>query len=420
MYDVFSLPEFRFPEGFLWGSATAGHQVEGDNIHSDHWKWEQEGECEEPSGKACDNWRLFREDVKLVASLGHRAYRYSVEWSRIEPEEGRFDPAALDHYKEMSELLKRNGIATYVTLNHFTVPQWFAARGGFQEWENIPYFLRYVEKVVKALAGLVDSYLVFNESFHTRGDSRRGFNFLIAHARAYRLIKSLCDVPVSSAHMAVQPYPNRYYDELDRLMAAYRDFQYNGCFLHAIATGELISPFTEAESCPELKGALDYWAVNLYTRTLVDSRRADLAAPRFPHKKLRMIDRDFYLEEMYPEGMTAMLERFRDKPVYITENGCSCRDDRFRIVYLTLYLSAVHDAIQRGADVRGYLYWSLMDNYEWNSFTPRFGLVDVDFRTFRRTPKPSAAFFREIIEHNGFSQAILRKYLHELPTLEKP
>ena len=106
MYDVFSLPEFRFPEGFLWGSATAGHQVEGDNIHSDHWKWEQEGECEEPSGKACDNWRLFREDVKLVASLGHRAYRYSVEWSRIEPEEGRFDPAALDHYKEMSELLR--------------------------------------------------------------------------------------------------------------------------------------------------------------------------------------------------------------------------------------------------------------------------------------------------------------------------
>lgn len=138
----------------------------------------QEGECEEPSGKACDNWRLFREDVKLVASLGHRAYRYSVEWSRIEPEEGRFDPAALDHYKEMSELLKRNGIATYVTLNHFTVPQWFAARGGFQERENIPYFLRYVEKVVKALAGLVDSYLVFNESFHTRGDSRRGLQLL--------------------------------------------------------------------------------------------------------------------------------------------------------------------------------------------------------------------------------------------------
>lgn len=131
-----------------------------------------------------------------------------------------------------------------------------------------------------------------------------------------------------------------------------------------------------------------------------------------------MIDKDFYLEEMYPEGMTAMLERFRDKPVYITENGCSCNDDRFRIVYLALYLSAVHDAVRRGMDVRGYLYWSLMDNYEWSSFLPRFGLVDVDFKTFERTPKPSAAFYREIIENNGFSQQILRKYLHELPMLE--
>ena len=113
-----------------------------------------------------------------------------------------------------------------------------------------------------------------------------------------------------------------------------------------------------------------------------------------------------------------MLERFRDKPVYITENGCSCNDDRFRIVYLALYLSAVHDAVRRGMDVRGYLYWSLMDNYEWSSFLPRFGLVDVDFKTFERTPKPSAEFYREIIENNGFSQQILRKYLHELPMLE--
>ena len=418
MYDVFSLPDFSFPEGFLWGSASAGHQVEGDNIHSDAWHQEQKDNREEPSGKACDNWRLFREDARLVASLGHRAYRYSVEWSRVEPEEGRFDQSALDHYKEMSELFKQFGVKTFVTLNHFTVPQWFAAKGGFWKRENLPYFLRYAEKVVKTLTGLADFYLVINESTHTRIDTQLGFNHLVAHARTYRLIKSLCNVPVSSAHMATQTFPYRYYDELDRVMAAYRDFQYNGCFLHAIATGELISPFGEAEECPELKGAADYWAVNLYTRELIDSRRKDLSASRFPHKKLRMIDKDFYLEEMYPEGMTAMLERFRDKPVYITENGCSCNDDRFRIVYLALYLSAVHDAVRRGMDVRGYLYWSLMDNYEWSSFLPRFGLVDVDFKTFERTPKPSAAFYREIIENNGFSQEILRKYLHELPMLE--
>ncbi len=112
-----------------------------------------------------------------------------------------------------------------------------------------------------------------------------------------------------------------------------------------------------------------------------------------------------------------MLERFADRPVYLTENGCCCNDDRFRIVYEALYLSALHDAIRRGVDLRGYLYWSLMDNYEWTSFKPRSGLVDVDSKTFRRTPKPSAFFFKEIIEHNGFSQEILRRYLKELPTL---
>jgi len=119
MYDVFSLPDFNFPEGFLWGSATAGHQIEGDNIHSDAWHQEQKDQRDEPSGKACDNWRLFREDALLVASLGHQAYRYSIEWSRVEPEEGRFDQPALDHYKEMSELFRQLGIKTFVTLNHF-------------------------------------------------------------------------------------------------------------------------------------------------------------------------------------------------------------------------------------------------------------------------------------------------------------
>lgn len=198
--------------------------------------------------------------------------------------------------------------------------------------------------------------------------------------------------PVSSAHMAVQPFPYRYYDELDRVMTAYRDFQYNGCFLHAIATGELISPFGEAEECRNSRERRTIGQSTFIRGNSSIPARKDLSASRFPHKKLRMIDKDFYLEEMYPEGMTAMLERFRDKPIYITENGCSCNDDRFRIVYLALYLSAVHDALKRGMDVRGYLYWSLMDNYEWSSFLPRFGLVNVDFKTFERTPKPSAAF----------------------------
>lgn len=426
MYDVFSLPDIQFPENFLWGSATAGHQIEGDNIHSDCW--EREKKFPEKSGMACNSYELFREDVQLIRELGHKAYRFSLEWSRIEPEEGRIDRAALDHYRELAALVKAAGIRTFITLQHLSLPQWFAAKGGFDERKNIEAFLKFVRLAVTETKDYADYYLINNERNYTgqahdireyQDGARRGFNYTIAHGRAYHLIKSLCNVPVSSAHMAVQPFPNRYYDELDRTMTAFRDWGYNGCFLHAIRTGELIAPFMDGEDVPELKGALDFWAINIYTREIIDSRRALLTAPRFPHKKLRMIDMDFYLEEMYPEGTTAMLDRFRDRPVYITENGCSCNDDRFRIVYLALYLSAVHDAIRRGVDVRSYLYWSLMDNYEWTSFLPRFGLVEVDFKTFRRTKKPSALFFRDIIAQNGFTQEILRKYLHELPTLDR-
>ncbi len=427
MYDIFSLPEFHFPKDFLWGSATAGHQIEGDNTASDFWYRENlPGYQQERSGKACDNYRLFREDCKLIRELGHQAYRFSLEWCRIEPEEGRFDHAALNHYKEQCEILKNYNIKIFVTLHHNTVPQWFAAKGGFNDRKNIQYFLRYVKFAVTELNGLVDFYNIVNEAAYLGCSAelqdylpgaKRGINYIIAHAKSYRLIKSLCNVPVSSAHMALQPYPNRYYDELDRTMTAFRDWLYNGCFMHGIETGEIVAPYIEAEECPELKGAMDFWSINIYTREIIDSRSRNLMAPRFPHKKLRMIDQRFYLEEMYPEGTTAMLERFRSRPVYITENGCSCNDDRFRIVYLALYLSAIHDAIKRGVDVRGYLYWSLMDNYEWGSYKPRFGLVDVDRQTFERRPKPSAAFFRGIIGENGFTQQNLRNYLAELPTL---
>ena len=152
---------------------------------------------------------------------------------------------------------------------------------------------------------------------------------------------------------------------------------------------------------------------------MIDARKARFNGKRYDHKELKMIDGNFYLEEMFPECMIANLGRLQDKPIYITENGCSCDDDRFRIVYIALYLSAIAEAIKLGCDVRGYLYWSLLDNFEWGSFTPKFGLYECDLKTFERTPKKSAMFYKEIIENNGFNQQILRKYLNELPTLGK-
>ncbi len=426
MYDVFSLPDTIFPEGFIWGTATAGHQIEGDNIHSANWEDEQKPEFytdkfRAPSGRACNHWELYREDTALLKALGHKTYRMSLEWSRIEPVEGEFNKEAVDHYVRELALLKEYGITVFLTLIHFTTPAWFIKKGGFQDMENIRYFERYAEYIVPIVAPYVDSWNILNEFnlgfWKERYEWKK--NSLKFHARGYHIVKKYSDKPVSSAHAMVQYTPKRHHDPFDRNLAEYHDWAANGFFLHAIRTGEIVLPFTEAEVCPEVRGSLDYWAINMYTRTIIDARRENGFGTRYEHKQLKMIDMPFYLEEMYPENMIAQLTRLYDKPIYITENGCSCNDDRFRIVYLALYLNSIREAMRMGADVRGYLYWSFMDNYEWNSFYPRFGLVDCDFETFKRTPKPSAYFYKEIMENNGFTQEILRKYLKELPTLAK-
>ena len=432
MYDVFSLPPIRFPEGFLWGSATAGHQIEGGNVHSQAWHQEQQPDFfkDDPqrltravSGQACNHYQLYREDAALLARLGHQAFRMSIEWSRIEPREGHWDHEALAHYLDCLDLLAQKGIQVFITLHHFTHPLWFDRLGGFTKAANLRYFERYLAFLLPKISAYVSGWNVINE-FNQWGGLWGGpeiavlkFNMLRAHALGYHLIKQYSNAPASSAHAFVHWSPRRCHDDPDRCLAAYADFVTNEFFFHALRTGELVYPQADAEFDPDVKGSLDYWAVNYYTRHMADARKASLQGARFRHKELKMVPMPFYLEEMYPEGLIASLERLRDQPVYITENGVAADDDRFRIVYLALHLSALHEALERGVDVRGYFHWSLMDNYEWTSFIPRFGLVVVDFTTFQRTPKPSAFFYREIIEANGFSGVTVRKYLDELPSL---
>ena len=240
-------------------------------------------------------------------------------------------------------------------------------------------------------------------------------NYMICHGRAYRIIKKYSAKPVGAPHAVAAIVTKDPHFEGDKAHAAMEDWILNGFFYHALRTGELVIPRYEAETFPELKDSFDFWAINYYTRHEVSSRTKNGGAELLTYQQLKLIDKEFYMSSFYPEGLYNELQRLKDKPVYITENGCCCDDDRWRIVKMCQDLSAIRDAMNSGVDIRGVLHWSLMDNYEWVSFIPRFGMVHVDFKTFKRTPKPSSQFFKEIIKHNGFTPAMVDKYLPELP-----
>ncbi len=429
MTDIFSIKDYQFPEGFLWGSATAAHQVEGNNIHSSSWHNEQLLLQKDPnteiSGMACNHYNMVEEDVQLLQDLGHQAFRLGVEWARIQPAEGVFVEAEVDHYIRELALLKAKGIQTFVTLVHFSVPQWFAEKGAFLNLDNLRYFEYYLSYILPKIAPYVDFWNVINEfnlgDPHMTEQQKLDFRFnsVIFHARGYHLIKQFSNKPVSSAHALVQYYGKRQNDVFDRTMQSYYDIINHEFFFHAMRTGELVLPHKNAIFDRELKDTVDFWSINLYVREMVDTRKADLNSARYPFTEARMLPMKFYLDEFNPECMYHNLMRLTDKPIYITENGCSCEDDDFRIVYLTEYLCAMSEAIKDGADVRGYLYWSFLDNYEWWTYIPQFGLVAVDREhDFKRTPKPSAYFYKEIIQNNGFTQEILRKYLKEMPRID--
>lgn len=419
MFDIYSLPEFQMPEGFLWGAGYAGHQVEGDNVNSMSWYREIREGYEAVSGKACNSYELWQTDIDLAVQAGLQAFRTSVEWSRIEPREGVFDEAAAEHYVALFAGLKEKGIKVFATLVHIAHPQWFEEKGHFTTLDNLKYFERYLEFIVPKIAPYVDFWNVLNE-FNLR-NTPEWIDFKLCsiryHAMGYHIIKKYSDKPVSSAHALVQYMPKRPLDKWDSIMAQYNDLRDHEFFFHAMRTGEILYPYREGQYVPEVKDTVDFWSINTYVRDLIDARKESSFGERFAFKKMKMIQKDFYLEEFNPECVIHNLSRLTDKPVYITENGCCCDDDRFRIIFIAEYLSALREAINLGVDVRGYLYWSMLDNYEWMSFKPRFGLYDVNFETFERTPKPSRDFYREIIQNNGLRPDMIKRYLPEIPRL---
>ncbi|ASJ07291.1 glycoside hydrolase family 1 protein [Thermococcus pacificus] len=413
----------KFPEGFLFGTATAAHQIEGENRWNDWWYYEQIGKLPYKSGKACNHWEKYEEDIGLMAELGYNAYRFSIEWSRIFPEEGRLNEDALNRYTEILELLRRKGIEPNVTLHHFTSPLWFMKKGGFLREENLKYWEKYVETVADILKG-VKLVATFNEPmvYVMMGyltaywppfvkSAFKAFkvaaNLLKAHAIAYETLHGSFNVGIVKNVPVMLPASD---SERDRKAAQKADNLFNWNFMDAIWSGNFRGAF-KSYRVPE--SDVDFIGINYYTAAEVRHSWNPLKF-FFDARDAEIGDRKTQMGwSVYPEGIYRVISKMAGykKPMYITENGIATLDDEWRKEFIVQHLQYVHKAISEGYDVRGYFYWSLMDNYEWREgFEPRFGLIEVDYDTFERKPRESAYLYGEIAKKGEIGEELIKKY----------
>lgn len=387
-----------FPKDFLWGVGYSSHQVEGNNKNNDWWQWEQKGKTKEKSGWACDSWNRYPIDHRLAQELGCNAFRLSLEWSRVEPEEGKFDKGAIEHYRKVLQDLKNRGMKRVVTLWHYTLPLWFARNYGWTNKKSVGLFSKYCEKIARELGGEIDLMQTMNEP---RLVLNRGYllgsrppgkknpvdffrarkNMVRAHRESYDKIKKIS----SQIPVGITQYCN--------------DFDYSGSFnLFAFLT-EKIENFYNWYFFDQIEDKQDYIGINYYHGYRISRKKPFLS--ELVQQKIK----DEMGWGLWPEGLHEVVmdawEKYK-KPIYILENGAADETDRLRKTYISEHLKWLHKAIQQGTDVRGYFYWSLIDNFEWDDgFAPRFGLCEMDYETMERKPRPSYYYYKKIIEQNG-------------------
>jgi beta-glucosidase len=413
---------FEFPPGFLWGASTSAQQVEGGITNSDWAAWEEAGKVGVKSGDACDHYHRFREDFDLAQNLAHNAHRFSLDWSRIEPEEGHFSEEAIAHYREVIQALRDRNIEPIVTLHHYTFPRWVAKKGGWERRSIERFFIRYVERVVDEYGDLVRWWITLNEPVvqvfkgwligqwppGRKGDYPRAFQvlrrMLRTHVLAYKAIhEKRKDAMVSIAKHCLAMTPNHPRNPFDWLSTRTRGWLFNQLFLDALQTGRLALPGQFFEMLP-FGRTLDFIGINYYTRDFVRNTGLRLpgllGAPGTLYMERRIGKRNDLGWEVYPEGLAHFLHAFRRYrlPLLITENGIPAVDEDDRWGFIYLHLWQVMRAMAAGTKVVGYLYWSLLDNYEWtDGFEAKFGLIGVNFKTQDRIVRPSARWLAEVI-----------------------
>ena len=408
----------RFPDGFLWGAATAGHQVEGGNINADLWplEWAEDSIFDEPSGDACDHYHRYPEDVSLLADLGFTAYRFSLEWSRIEPEPGYFSRAALDHYRRMLDLCLSLGLTPVVTFNHFTLPRWMAGEGGWGSERSPERFARYSSKVTEHLGDLLSWVCTLNEP--------NVIEMLIGTGvlpMGFGDRGSLVQARMVHASPAVGGFdPSRFQmglisGNLERMASAHEHatqaiksaapnvkvgWTLALIDLQPVAGGE--RRFEEARR----RGQTDWLSVSAGDDFVgVQTSSRELIGPDGnvpPAEGTPTMQTGW---EIYPEALghtVRLAAEHGGVPVLVTENGMATHDDEARIAYTRAALKGLAGAIDDNVEVLGYFHWSLLDNFEWTSgYSKTFGLVAVDRETLDRTVKPSARWLGQVARSNG-------------------
>jgi beta-glucosidase len=430
---------FHFPRGFLWGTATAAHQVEGNNTNNDWWVWEQQpGHIVQgqKSGLADDWWGgRWREDFDRAAEAGQNAHRMSVEWSRIQPTPDHWDESALDHYREIVRGLLDRNLTPMVTLHHFTSPLWLTEMGGWENEAIVDYFVPFARKVVEALKEYCNLWVTINEpnvlatAAYAMGefppgrrDLRAAFKVMInmvkAHAQAYHAIHE--EQPTARVGMAVNYRgfkPARPWLPLDRWVAGIQSSLFNDFFPEAASSGVMRFPLWR-QRLPEAKSTQDFLGLNYYTREYVafDLRKAgQLFGRRFYLPGADLSDTGFIANA--PQGMFEAIKwgLNYNLPILITENGVEDADDDLRPRYLIQHLHHVWRAVNFNFPVKGYFHWTLVDNFEWErGWTQRFGLWELDVETQARRKRPSAELYAAICRENGIASDFVAQYAPEI------
>ncbi|MHB8466227.1 MAG: glycoside hydrolase family 1 protein [Acidimicrobiales bacterium] len=385
-----------FPDGFVWGTATAAHQVEGGNWNNDWWAWEHTAGsgCVEPSGDACDQWHRYETDLALMAELGFNAYRFSVEWSRIEPDPGMWSQASVDHYRAVCERCLELGLAPMVTFHHFTTPRWVAARGGWADPETADRFASFCERTVRALGDVISWAATFNEPNVV---ALMGYQSGIfpPGRRDSRMRREVTDIQLDAhrkAAAALRAGPGTFPVGLTLSMTD---------FVAVDGGEERVARYRRSGEDMWLEAARqdDWFGVQTYTRMLV--------GPNGPLGNAEGVPTTQMGYERWPAALEGCIRRADEviggaTPLMVSENGISTDDDAERTEFVRDALAGVYACIADGIHVRGYVYWSLLDNFEWAfGYGPKFGLVGVDRATFARMPKPSASWLGAVARANA-------------------